>query len=253
MSGYEIHVIMTPVSELSIPLTEFNQLTERVHNINDWLDTKGLDINHLIMYAEETEVDNITLLGVMNMRLGSDKYPLNAQKMLKTIEKSVSKEWTITLNKVVYPYKVQFDKYETFVQTGSDYKDKWYGEDPSPSSARVESFLLPKVYTLVLFIQRMTGLNINKMFYCKKIELFENEWSGAFEGIWLNVTGSGNDTFFRDGEFFYEKDVFGTKDARVQICADDFMSQFVSDKNTAHSFGHSIYVFLYLELIFIFA
>ena len=101
---------MTPVSELSIPLTEFNKLTERVHNINNWLDTKGLDINHLIMYAEETEVDNITLLGVMNMRLGSDKYPLNAQKMLKTIETLVSKEWTITLNKIVYPYKVQFDK-----------------------------------------------------------------------------------------------------------------------------------------------
>ena len=253
VSGYEIHVIMTPVSELFIPLTEFNNLTERVHNINDWLDTKGLDINHLIMYAEETEMDNKTLLGAMNMRLGSDKYPLNAQEMLKTIETSVSKEWSITLNKIVYPYKVQFDKYETFVQTGSVNKDKWYGEDPSPSSAMAESFMLPKVYTLVLYIRRMTGLNINKMFYCEKIELLENEWSGAFDGIWLNVTGSGNDTFFGDGEFFYEKDVFGTKVVTVQICLDDFMSQFVSDKNTAPSLDHSIYVFLYLELVFIFA
>ena len=245
---------MTPASGHSIPLAEFNKVTEREHNINDWLDTKGLDINHLVLYAEQTEVDNITMLGAMNVRLGSDKYPLNAQKLIKTIEKSLSTEWAITIDNAVYTYKVQFDKYKWFVQTGTEYRNEWYGNDPLPSSAMAESFMLPKVYTLVLYIRGMAGLIISKMFYCEKIELHEEEWSGAFGGIWLNLTGSGNDTFIGDGEFFYEEDNFGTNGMTVQICADDFLSQFASTKNTAYSFGQTRNLFLfYLKLVLIFA
>ena len=249
--GFEIHVIMTPVSEQSIPLAEFSELIDSVPEIDDWLDTNGLHINHLIMYAEEeTANDNTTFLGVLNMILGSNKYPLNVQQVLKAIEKALSKVWVITLDKTVYTYKVQFDKYETFVQTGSNARKKWFGRSSAPEP---EPFMLPKVYTPVLYETKVVGPTINKLYFCEKVKLLEKEWSGAYDGLWLNVTGSGNGTFLGDGEFVYEKDFFGTNDAKVEICADDFLSQFVSPKNTAHSFGYNTYLFWFLDLVFIFA
>ena len=252
--GYEIHVIITPVSEHKIPLEEFNKVTEREPNMNNWLDTKGLDINHLIMYAEEAVQDNITLLGVMNIRLGSDKFPLNAQKLLKAIEKSISRQWVITLDKTVYTYEVEFDIYKKFVQNGNDYRKRWAGTDPQLSSGSIsESYKLPKVYTSVLFHTKIIGLQISKMYFCEKVELFEIEWSGAYSGVWLNLTGSGNDTFLGDGEFSYEDDFYGTKVVKVEICADDFLAQFGSRMNAANLCGYTRYLFLFLELVVIFA
>ena len=241
VTGYEIHVIMTPTSERRIPLPEFNGHAKNVTDINEWLDTKGLDINHLMMYAEEREENNITYLGVLNMKLGSNRYPLKAPKLLKAIDKSLSRQWVITVNKIVYTYDIQFDKYENFVQTGEFYRTRWIGTDKGLSSAASnEPFKLPKVYTPVLFRAKMVGLQMNKMYFCERIELIKKEWSGAYSGIWLNVTGSGNDTFLGDGEYSYEQDSFGTNDVIVQICVDDFLSQFVSTENTAHSFGYTI-------------
>ena len=251
MSGYEIHVILTPAIGKFIPLVEFHKATERVQNINDWLDTKGLDINSLIMYAEDaTGADNLTSIGVINMRLGSDQYPINAQKLLKSIENSMSKQWIITIDKTEYTYNVAFDIYDSYIQNGINYRRRWFKTN---LLALTEPFILPKVYTMVTVYQKLVQLKISKMYFCEKIELHEMEWVAAYSGIWLNLTGSGNDSFLGNGEFSHEIGIDGASVVKMEICVDDFLAQFGSSKNKAHSFGYTMYQILVLELFLIFA
>ena len=240
VSGYEIHVIMTPTSERLIPLTEFNEHTQNEENTNDWLDTKGLDINHMIMYAEETVVNNITFLKRINMKLGSNMYPLNAPQLLKAIERSLSTQWVITINESAYTYTIGFDKYETLVENGKVARMGWVGTNSDTSH---EPFLLPKIYTMILSRAKLVGLHINNMYFCEKIELQEEEWIGGFSGIWLNVTGDGNDTFLGDAEYSDEQDLNGI---RIQICADDFLSQFVSKVSRAHLLRYTTCLVIFL-------
>ena len=251
LRGYEIHVILTPETGKSIPLAEFHNTTEGVQNINDWLDTKGLDIDSLIMYAEDaTGADNLTSIGVINMRLGSDMYPINAQKLLKAIRKSMSKQWIITIDKNEYTYNVAFDIYDSYIQTGMKRRRRWF---PTESLTLTEPFVLPKVYTFVFANAKLVQLKISKMYFCEKIELHEKEWVAAYSGIWLNLTGSGNDSFLGIGEFSHEISIDGATVVKMEICADDFLAQFGSSKNKAHSFGYKIYQILFLELFLIFA
>ena len=251
VSGYQIHVTMTPTSERLIPLPEFNEHTQNEQDIDDWLDTNGLKVNHILMWAEETEVNNVTFLKRMNVKLGSSIYPLNAPKLLKAIDKSLSRQWKITLNESVYTYVVRFDKYITFVQTGDGTRKKWIGTDTRLLTDRShEPFVLPKVYTLILAQTKLIGFEIYKLYFCEKIELYEEEWTGGFSGLWLNLTGSGNDTFLGDGEYLFEQN--GSKDIRIQICADDFLSQFASKVNSAQLFLYTPYLVYYLTFSSIF-
>ena len=63
-----------------LPLAEFKKL-ESDWNINTWLDTKGLKINHIIVHAELVTINDITYMREINL-LGEDIYPLNAPTLL---------------------------------------------------------------------------------------------------------------------------------------------------------------------------
>ena len=64
----------------------------------------------------------------------------------------------------------------------------------------------------------------NKTFFCETVELLHEEWVGSYQGIWLNLTGSGNDSFLGDAEIYVERDE--NDNWEVQICVQDFLSSF---------------------------
>ena len=145
----------------------------------------------------------------------------------------------ITVNKTKYLYTTQFDKYVNYIQNGQNARRRLFGSDTEP-------FTLQKLYDPIFILDRIVFFDINKMFFCEKVQLLHEEWAGGYQGIWLHLTGSGNDTFLGDAEIDVERDENTWK---FQIYVQDFLSQFESTKNTAHQSGIIRYLLVFINII----
>ena len=237
-SGFLLHLVLTPVSDNDLPSkTAFEALSpKKKRNVKKWLDTKGIPVDSFDMRAEMVNKQNISYMRRLNILTGSPQYPVKASETINIIESAMQKQWSINLNKKLYFYKVNFDKYELYIQNG--YKPRTLMLAPN-STVNIIEGILPKLYTSVFSDTKMIHFFINKMYFCEKVNLVHGEWISGYQGIWLNLTGRENETFLGDAEFNYDLGPDG--EWNIQICVDDFINPGPAAKSLADRLVSRLY------------
>ena len=240
--GYIIHVLLTPVSDDLLPKVAFEAISEKKkRNVKKWFDSKGIPVDNLVMYAEMVNKQNISYMRHLNIILGSERYPIAANETLKTIESAMLKQWSITVNKKIYLYHVNFDKYETYIQNGNIQRWNFFA---SQLTVALPEDILPKVYELVFSYAKIINFHINKLYFYEQVDLLDGEWIGDYQGLWLNLTGRENETFLGDAEFNSELGPDGKWN--IQICVDDFINSGPAAKSLADRLVSRLYFIVFI-------
>ena len=215
-----MHVILKPVLNL-LPLAAFEALpNDRKYNVKSWLKSNRFKVDSIEIHAETVIKQNVTYLGSLNTILGTTMYPLEASKLLKTVKSAMSKSWEIDIGGKKYEYMVQFDKYLTFIQNGQIKRKDIFGR----MKTELEENFLPNIYDHYLFdFVKLIFFYINELYFCEQVDLLPDEWIADYQGIRLNLSGTGDGKFLGDAQFNYQLGADG--EWKVQICVDEFVAK----------------------------
>ena len=219
--GYLVHLIMTPTSDNYIRLDAFRRVIDgREPKMKQWLDSKGIKVDSIRVYADLMVVHNVSYMRTLNVIVGEEaKHSLIPADVLKTIQSSLNERWRIKVDDLKYYFNVAFDIYGYYVQNGN-----FLRVNRLNPVDKTESTPLPKVYDYIYeYVQPIPPFYITKMFFCEQVTLLPEEWRSDYQGIWLNLTGTGNGSYLGDAEFNLHRKADGTW--QVQICVEDFKSE----------------------------
>ena len=239
-SGFLLHVLLTPSSDVLLPKAAFDALPEpKKRKFNKWLDVKEIPVNSIKLCAELVSKQNISYMRRLNILLGFQKFPIEAQEILKIVESALAKQWSINIDKETYNYNVALDKYLNFIDDGT--KQRRTILHPSGIKSSVEK-TMRKTYVAVYKNIKMISFYITKMYFCKQVDLFPGEWIVDFQGLRLNLTGLGDEKFLGDGEFNYR--MTQDKQWKIQICVDDFKNPRHTTNSPAEKIVSSLFIIL---------
>ena len=213
--------------------------------MKQWLDSKRIQVDSIVMSAELEAIQNVSYIRGLNMIIGQKvNTPLDSADLLETVQSSLKMRWRIKVDDKKYFFDVKFDKYLYFVQDGLSRRVHLLNKVNFSS-------IQPKRYdTIYVNRKPIPPLYITQMFFCELVTLLSDEWIPDYQGLWLNLTGTGNGTFLGDAEFNLRKTADSTW--QVQICVEDFKSELA---NTVKSFANilsqrkSCLLFLYVCVI----
>ena len=213
--------------------------------MKQWLDSKRIQVDSIVMSAELEAIQNVSYIRGLNMIIGQKvNTPLDSADLLETVQSSLKMRWRIKVDDNKYYFDVKFDKYLYFVQDGLSRRVHLLNKVNFSS-------IQPKRYDDIYVNRKpIPPLYITQMFFCELVTLLSDEWIPDYQGLWLNLTGTGNGTFLGDAEFNLRKTADGTW--QVQICVEDFKYELA---NTVTSFANilsqrnSCLLFLYACVI----
>ena len=239
-SGFLLHVLLTPSSDVLLPKATFDALPEnKKRKFNKWLDVKGIPVNSIQLFAELVSKQNISYVRRLNILLGFYKFPIEAQEILKIVESALAKQWSINIDKETYIYNVALDKYLNFIEEGTQQRRTIL--HPSGNKSSVEK-TMRKTYVAVYLNFKMISFFITKMYFCQQVDLFPGEWIVDFQGLRLNLTRLGDEKFLGDGEFNYR--MTQDKEWKIQICVDDFKNPRYTTNSSAEIIASSLFMTL---------
>ena len=239
-SGFLLYVLLTPSSDVLLPKAAFDALPEtKKRKFNKWLDVKEIPVNSIKLCAELVSKQNISYMRRLNILLGFQKFPIEAQEILKIVESALAKQWSINIDKETYNYNVALDKYLNFIDDGT--KQRRTILHPSGNKSSVEK-TMRKTSVAVYKNIKMISFYITKMYFCKQVDLFPGEWIVDFQGLRLNLTGLGDERFLGDGEFNYR--MTQDKEWKIQICVDDFKNPRYTTNSSAEIMAPSLFMIL---------
>ena len=206
---YILPVLLTPLNK-GIPLQQFANLRGKQNqNYKKIFKSNGIPLDTFKLYINATEKGNVSFVETLHLILGDKHVSDKMKEVLDLIRSAFSKTWKIRLDEL-YVFDATFGK--SLHLYGIEY-EAYIHNKPNASS---------KTQQLVYFkeFQRTykSGLNLNKLYFCKQIELLPGAWIKLDRGeVQLNLT-EGNGTILGDAEYIYTGDNL----ERMRICVDDF-------------------------------
>ena len=168
--------------------------------------------------AELEDKHNVSYIQSLNMIIGEKmSTPLDSANLLESVRSSLVTQWRIKVDGKKYYFSVQFDRYLYFVQDGR--MKRTHILEITNLSA-----LQPKRYENIYEDRKpILPFYITKLFFCEQVTLLSEEWIPDYQGLRLNLTGTGNGSFLGDAEFNLRYKSDGTW--QVQICLEDFKAE----------------------------
>ena len=172
--------------------------------------------------AELEDKHNVSYIRSLNMIIGEKiNTPLDSANLLETVKGSLKRRWRITQDGKKYYFAVQFDQYLYFIQNGRMRRTHVLAKTNL-------SVLQPKRYEYIYENKKMIPpFYITKLFFCEQVTLMSEEWIPDYQGLRLNLTGTGNGSFLGDAEFNLRYKSDGTW--QVKICLEDFKAELSRD------------------------
>ena len=225
---YILSVLLTPLNKW-IPLQQFANLRGNFNqNYKKTFKSNGIPLDTFKLYINATEKGNVSFVETLHLILGDKHFSGKMKEVLDLIRSAMSKTWNIRLDKL-YVFDAAFGK--TLHIYGIEY-ETYIDNQPNASS---------KTQQLVYFkeFQRSykSGLYLNKLYFCKQVELLPGEWIKLDrDEVQLNLT-EGNGKILGDAEYIYTGDDL----ERMRICVDDFNPVY-SDEHVVVSNGNKLAV-----------